>query len=387
MYDWMKSGVLFGALRTQKRLGNVLGAASVLALLSVAGCAGQGPEAEPGAEEGKTVVVAPEQQGIIEFDQLSPALTSGTYQYRGVTLHFESETREAGHEVTLQLRGMVLTATIDASGVFDLDGFDTATGEDTNMTEVDSTVIHTFEVALTDLYRARGQELRSLDTLNRAVTIWGDYSPSLPLRRTFYGRSEHAVLQDLCGRVNRTGQGAFSPRWTWGSHDCLKIKNFWGDCGAVSAGCLYGDDSSSVENVFLSMHPSGSCSDSSYFGSNSSNFRCYEPDHEANTEFLYGACPGRCGGSCGGGTQFTQACLDHDICVRFGHLLASPECDDDLVDATFDAIWASNCSNVAFQVNYNWAGSPSEGACPTSYRNSNDGCDVGCQFVDGDCFR
>jgi len=356
---------------------------AVLSTVVLVGCAGAAPD----TNDKDSTIVAAEQQGIVHFDVLSPSLLKGTYEYHDVKLNFRAEA-DSVKAVTLELRGMVLTGTFDPdAGVFDLDGFVRTDGSETQMTDVDTAVIHTFEVALTDLYRERAAELPALDVLNRAITVWGDYSPTVPLRRTFVGRQERATLQNLCASVNKPGQGSGVSRWTRGSHDCLVIKSAWGDCAAITAGCSYGDDSSTVDRGFLSMHPGGSCSDSSYFGTNATNFRCYEPDHDANAEYSYGACLGRCGGSCGGGTQFTQACLDHDICVRFGHVIASPECDDDLLDAAFDAAFAPNCGNVNFTVNFNWAGGSNEGNCPTGWRNSNDGCDVGCQFVDGDCFR
>jgi hypothetical protein len=130
------------------------------------------------------------------------------------------------------------------------------------------------------------------------------------------------------------------------------------------------------------MHPGGS-----YFGTTIGNYRSYEPDHDASVEFGYGACYGRCGDSCGGSTQFTQACLDHDTCVRFGHFDQSPECDDDFLDAAVDYGVASNCPGVNFRVDFNWEGSANQNNCPTSFNNTNDGCDIGCQFTDGDCFR
>ena len=60
--------------------------------------------------------------------------------------------------------------------------------------------------------------------------------------------------------------------------------------------------------------------------------------------------------------------------------------DDDFCGAAWDYTWAPNCGGN-FTVNYNWAGSSAQGACPAGWNGTNDGCDVGCQFVDGDCFR
>jgi hypothetical protein len=353
-------------------------------VVAAAGCAGSAPD--PGGD--KTIVVAPERQGVIEFDLLMATLVKGTYYYHGVTARFASEVVKGAYEITLELRGMTLTATIDPSGVFDLDGFKTETGAGTAMTEVDSTVIHTLEVALADIYRERAGTLPALAMLNRAITVWGQYSSTLPLQRTFYSRQERIALHDLCGQVNKPGQGGpFNFKWTWGSHDCLTVKSFASDCAFISGGCAYADDGSTIDRGFMSMHPEGSCDDNTYFGQKPGNFSCYEPDHDSNTEYAYGACLGRCGGSCGGGTVFSQACLDHDVCVRTGHFIASPECDDELLDATLDAIVVDDCPGANFNVDFNWAGTGNEGACPDSWNNMKDGCDVGCQFVDADCFR
>jgi hypothetical protein len=358
---------------------------SCLLLPLALACSAEGQPSEGPETEGPArVVLAPEEQGVIEFDSFTSSLVKGRYEYRGHTVAFESETLEAGSFVTLELRGMLLTATIDPSGVFDLDGLDVTNGGDTQMTEVDTTLIHAFEVALTDTYREHAQDLSALDTLNRAVTVWGDYPTSVPLKRAFYGRNERIVNHNLCGNANGPGR---TFRYTWSSHTCTDVKTWgWGDCGLAEAGCSYGDDSSTTDNVFLSMHPSGSCDDGTFFGTGTSNYRCYEPDHETNTEFAYGACFGRCGGECGGGTQFTGACLDHDQCVRNGHWLVSSDCDLEFLDAAVDAVVAANC-NVAFTVNYNNAGTPAEGNCPSAWINSGDGCDVGCQVIDPDCFR
>jgi len=203
----------------------------------------------------------------------------------------------------------------------------------------------------------------------------------MPLTRTFHGRLDRS--SSLCGNVNKPGQGTQTKRWQSATHDCASTA---GDCSNWT-GCDRWDDNSSTSYVFMSMHPEGGCSDDTYFGGSSASFSCYEPDHPGGTEYAYGACFGRCGGGCGGGTAFTRDCIDHDHCVRLGHSIASFWCDDEFTGAAWDALWASNCSGVNLEVDYNWAGSYSEGNCPTSWNSTNDGCDVGCQFIDGDCFR
>jgi hypothetical protein len=354
-----------------------------LVLAACASADGQAP-----SDGAKRVVVAPEQQGLIRFETLEAKRVQGVFEYHGVTLGFDSETTDAGHFITFQLRGMTLTATVDDSGVFDLDGFESESGEDTQLTEADKTVIHTFEVALTEVYNESGSEFPALGMLTRLATLWGDYPVTMPLRRTFYGRNEQAVLVNLCHRLNTAHQGVQLRKYTWGSHDCSHVESLFGsDCGAWELGCSYGDDSSTTEMVFLSMHPRGNCNDGAYFATNLSNFTCFEPDHDASREQAYGDCFGRCGSSCGPETAFTQACLDHDQCVMGGHFQASPDCDDHFPDAGFDFLFATWCFNANFEVDFNWAGTSLESNCPSAFINTNDGCDVGCQVIDGDCFR
>jgi hypothetical protein len=358
-------------------------------LCALSGCASAA--LEPGGEQEKVVVVAPEEQGLVTFDELTAARLEGSYEYRGETLRFESEARDGVYYVTVTLRGMVLSATLDTTGAFDLDGYNDADGTDTAMTAVDRALIHALESALTDLYRARAAELPALDVFSRTLGLWSDYPDTVALRRMFYARHERKGSgSSLCDNLNKPGQGSgFVPRYTWASHDCLKLKGvFTTDCGPLTAGCAYGNDSSTLDSVFMSMHPGGSCGDGRFFGTSAANMRCYEPDHDSNVEFAYGDCFGRCGLGCGGSTQFTQACLDHDACVSSGHWTANPlsACDDEFAEAAVDYLVLSNCGG-ALQIDYNWAGSSYEGACPASWKNANDGCDAACQFVDGDCFR
>jgi hypothetical protein len=84
-----------------------------------------------------------------------------------------------------------------------------------------------------------------------------------------------------------------------------------------------------------------------------SSYECYEPDHDPNIWYAYGECFGRCGGGCCGASgllctpdgvgTYTMDCLDHDLCVRFGHSLASWWCDDEFAYTTDDYAFAPNC--------------------------------------------
>jgi hypothetical protein len=322
--------------------------------------------------------------GELQISKQSPEHITGTFKFREMLVRFDTEVLEGSRETTFELRGMMLTVTQDiATGVFDTDGFTTESGEDTSMTDADRKLIQAFDKAIGELSKKAAHQ-PAVDALVRGVTMFGDYSDSLPLTRTFLGRLDEGNVGsgvNLCNSVNKAGQG-LTAKYSRGTHDCLSSK---GDCPWW--GCDGGEDNASIDYILMSMHPSGPCGDSTWFGNTSGSHSCFEPDHPSDHEYSYGACMGRCGATCGSGTVFSAACRDHDTCVSFGHSSASPQCDDDLVNAAWDALTMSNCSGVDFQVDYNWASYGNNPSCPTSWQNTNDGCDVNCQFVDLDCFR
>lgn len=97
--------------------------------------------------------------------------------------------------------------------------------------------------------------------------------------------------------------------------------------------------------AYVSNHPpcSGGGSDT-WFWDN--GWRCIQPDHDQNIEFAVGNCFGRCGAGCGGNNgrgTYTRDCLDHDNCVRFGHNIASPFCNDEFLTTADDAIFGDRC--------------------------------------------
>ena len=321
----------------------------------------------------------PSGEGVLALEHSFEQLR-GSYEHPEGELRFEVERLGDAGWVTIELRGMVLSMTHDAAtGAFDLDGFTLASGEDTQMRAPDRAMLQALDGALAQPL-SEAEPGSAMELLGRATTAWGDYSDTLPLQRTYFGELQRSA--GLCGSLNKPGQGT-SLKYIAGTHDC---NSGAGDCSNWT-GCDHWDDNSTTDRVVMSMHPGGSCSDDTYFGGSATTMSCFEPDHPGGKEYAYGACFGRCGAGCGSGTQFTRACLDHDQCVRLGHSIASLWCDDHLVDATWDAINASDCSGANFSVDYNWAGSSREGSCPDSWRNANDGCDHGCQWVDGDCFR
>ena len=68
-----------------------------------------------------------------------------------------------------------------------------------------------------------------------------------------------------------------------------------------------------------------------------------EVNHDTNVEYAYGNCFGACGAGCPGSYQFTVDCVNHDSCVRNGHVMASGYCDDQYTSALDDWASAPNC--------------------------------------------
>ena len=360
-----------------------LGSACLLAsLTALTACVSPGPtggDKDAIYEQARAELVLDEgETGDLDL-VASPTEVRGTFLHEDVRVRFETRVLRHSIETEITLRGMTLLSTVDReTGVFDVDGFASESGLDTQMTDEDRALLVALEAALSEEYEESGKDLPALDFLNRALTVWGGYSTTLPLQRVFYGRLDQSA--SLCGNVNRKGAWGI---WTAGTHDC---NSGAGDCSDWW-GCDRWNDNSTTDYVFMSMHPAGGCADTTFFGENAGAFSCYEPSHPGNTEYGYGDCFGRCGAGCGSSTVFTADCLDHDQCVRLGHDMASFWCNDEFTGAAWDATWGSNCSGVTFTVAYNWAGTGYQGACPTSWNNTNDGCDHGCQFIDADCAR
>ncbi|MCH9687937.1 MAG: hypothetical protein K0V04_41290 [Deltaproteobacteria bacterium] len=358
-----------------------LAAALLGATIGTTGCTGDLDDEGLGDIDKDAVITEEVDTGLIELS-VTESYAAGRYYHDDIELHFEAEVQESTSEVTLEVRGMILLLTIDhETGAFDVDGFAAENGVDTQMTPEDRALLQALDAALGALTAEQTQPSQAIDLLIRASTLFGDYSSSLPLQRAFYGRLDRS--SSMCGSVNKPGQGVNTKLWSSATHDCNDTA---GDCSNWW-GCSRWDDNATTDHVFMSMHPDGGCSDDTYFGGSSTSLSCHEPDHPGGTEYAYGGCFGRCGGGCGSGTQFTRACLDHDQCVRLGHSLASFWCTDEFSDTGWDVINAPHCSGVSFTVDYNWAGGSTQNNCPTSWNGTNDGCDHGCQFIDGDCFR
>ena len=244
-------------------------------------------------------------------------------------------------EITVKVNGMMLTALVDAtSGVMEFDGFALDTGENTQMTDED---------------RA------SLVELRQALAPLGEDLPyTLEKARGFIATiSEHPTTVDLQAlRLTEETRG-----WT---SLCYAKNTYYPathDCQIAG----FNDDRTKLDGAYLSSTGDlGGPDGTAFYFPYGGNFTCcstgitgcgsyscsvpsagwysgIEVDHDTRVENAYGNCMGVCGGGCPGSYQFTVDCLNHDQCVRNGHVIASAYCDDQYTSSMDDWYSAPNC--------------------------------------------
>jgi len=215
-------------------------------------------------------------------------------------------------ELVYEANGLTFTYLVDrGAGVVEMDGFTTATGEDTQFTSPDNQAMHDLAIALDGL-GADVSELVGL--LRRVASGMAEFPASQELRQQVFAEADRDYTS-ICWAEN-SYQSA--------SHDC-DVGDWW-------------TDNTTLDYAYVSFHAAGPCNDGTYFW-NGSSWQCYEPNHSTSIEYAYGNCLGRCGAGCGSDTQLTWDCLDHDECVRTGHDLASWWCGDQFISTSDD--WAS----------------------------------------------
>ncbi len=286
---------------------------TTILMLALVGCGQQGTDEAIGALE------MTEDEGMV----------SGTYYLEDQELAFESTVIEAGLvELELVLNGMVLEGVIDMNeGVSSLDGYTAGTGEDTQLIEDDRALLESFYRALNEYWPGNDIPLES-SSLRRATSIWAQSSPAIDLTRTVMGEEGRGYTM-LCNyaRCNPNSWTGACSYWNWysyGDHD-----GWWHD----------NNDSGSQQRVQMGDHYN--CSGDTYYWTGST-WACGEPDHWSRP-YEMGICFGRVGGSCGGDTQYTKDGVDHDGCVRNGHVLLSSWCSDEFSYAADDELYAPNC--------------------------------------------
>jgi len=262
---------------------------------------------------------------------------TGTFGFNGKTVRFSSiEVQPMVFEVNIELNGMTLDAVIDrTSGVVaSLDGFASDTGEDTQMTSEDRTLLSALSKAIND--QTAENDPDPVVMLRRAVGVWAQHPSTVALDRTVMGE-EGRGYTSLCSYAycgSWSGGCTYWNFYTYATHDCC-YDGLWG----VGGHCTDRYDSDTSQIVQLGDHYS--CGGDTWVWTGIS-WACGEPDHWTYP-YEVGNCFGRCGDECGGDHQYTKDCTDHDGCVRNGHETASAWCDDEFTSTTDDYFSAPNC--------------------------------------------
>jgi hypothetical protein len=247
-------------------------------------------------------------------------------------------------EITIKVNGMMITALVDyTSGVLETDGYAADTGENTQMTEEDRVSLTALEHALAKLGDDEGLPF-TLQKLRGFVATWSEHPTTVDMQ-TMRVSAENRSWTSLCYAKN-----TYYPA----SHDC-DAAGFW-------------TDKTTLDNVYMSStgdlggpdgvawyFPSGGgfqCCSTAWYGA-CSTYTCNVPSagwysgievaHDTRVEHSYGNCFGACGGGCPGTYQYTVDCVNHDQCVRNGHVVASGYCDDQYASASDDWMSAPDC--------------------------------------------
>jgi len=243
-------------------------------------------------------------------------------------------------DIQVHINGMVMTSLVDfKTGVIEYDGYTEASGENTQMTDDDRAAMVALEGALA---KVKGDVPMVVEKLRGFVATEAEHPTTVDLQDIRFG-AENRSWTSLCYAKN-----SYYPA----SHDC-DTGGFWIDATTLdnvwlsSTGDLGGPDG--VAWYFPSGGSYQACSGSSYCSRYSVSipsagwYTGVEVDHDTNVEYSYGNCFGVCGAGCPGTYQFTVDCVNHDQCVRNGHVTASGYCDDQFSAASDDWAYAPDC--------------------------------------------
>ena len=250
---------------------------------------------------------------------------------------FSSEQPDPDHlSIWIQTNGLMITAELDLkTGVMEYDGFALATGENTQMTDEDRASLLALEHELAKL---GGNLPYATEKLRGFVATWAEF-PSTMDMQVMTVSEETRSWTSLCYAKN-----SYYPA----SHDC-DSGGFWTDQTTLdnvwisSTGDLGGPDG--VAWYFPWGGGFNCCSGSLWCGGYTCNipyagwWSGVEVNHDTNVEYAFGNCFGACGAGCPGSYQYTVDCINHDSCVRNGHVTASGYCDDQYTSSIDD--WAS----------------------------------------------
>ena len=296
---------------------------SVMGVALLTGCSG-GTDSAPaptgtsattdGADVSGELTMAPIEGGI-----------GGEYVLATRTVTFRAVTQSvSGHapatDVTVDVDGMTLTALIDTkSQVGDIDGFATANGGDTQLTDDDRALLLAFDRAVTTIVSAdaKNQLPGEAQLVVRMVDMWSDTPSSAPLTRQVLGQ-ENRSYTSICSQYGT---------YQYTTHDDWNYNNWNPKSTSISlVGSRWGG--------------------STYYQVNGA-WTTTTQDHKA---YVYeaGDCYARCGAGCSTGNQvLTTDCNHHDQCVRNGHSITSVWCDDEFSACVDDFAFAPTCSGTS----------------------------------------
>lgn len=298
----------------------------ILLALALAACAESPDTQKPEAPAADELVVTATDKGV-----------TGTL---GETTFKSEMATDDVLDIQVNVNGMVMTALVDfKSGVIEYDGYTAASGENTQMTDEDRAALVHLEAGLAQL---QGELPFALDKLRSFVATEAEHPTTVDLQDIRLVE-ENRSWTSLCYAKN-----SYYPA----SHDC-DTGGFWIDATTLdnvwlsSTGDLGGPDG--VAWYFPSGGSFQACSGSLWCSRYSASvpsagwYTGVEVDHDTRVEYSYGNCFGVCGAGCPGSYQFTVDCVNHDQCVRNGHITSSGYCDDQFTAASDDWMLAPNC--------------------------------------------
>ncbi len=295
----------------------VVRALSWAAVLS--GCSGS---ADPSSSPSTGTSAATDSADVTGELTMAPVTggLAGEFVLASRTVKFKAVTEQGATDVTVDVDGMTLTALIDSkSQVGDLDGFASANGGDTQITDDDRTVLTAFNHAIAANVAAdkESQLPPEAKLLTRMADLWADTPSSAPLTRQVLGQ-ENRSYTSICSQYQT---------WQYATHDDWSYDDWSANSTSISlVGSRWGG--------------------STWYWVNGS-WTSATQDHKA---YVYeaGDCYGRCGADCSSGDQvLTSDCNNHDQCVRNGHSVASMWCDDEFSACIDDFTFAPSCGGTS----------------------------------------
>lgn len=292
------------------------------------------------------------QEGELKMS-LREEATEGTFITSRDKIVFQSRASADGKRIKVQVETnhLVLNADIDLAKQFVSFAGKLKDQIATEMYLTDRSLVLSTLRAIEKQMKTREQPLKLSDEmLLRTLGVWSEWPPNVPLEQRVSVEGQPPVqtqsqtngqnaqlddppgLKPLCVEAKcKTSSGmsytglCLEPRfYEYAKHDCNH-----GDF----------DTPENQQRVLLGDH--STCKGDELYW-DGSQWQCGEPDHWQRP-YVQGDCFGRCGPGCGTVGVYSEDCLNHDGCVRNGHSLASPYCDDQFLACIDDEIFGPNC--------------------------------------------